>query len=108
MELVLDYTRHPGPARGPAGQLLACFQTFLGHELPNRLVPVQGYARLLAEQDGAADEEGRLLAGRIAELTRKADTLARRLAEIGRLMREPAFGPACNLEEVAAEVVVEA
>src|SRR5262245_24389486 len=103
MELVLDYTRTPGPGQEPVLQLLACFQAFLGHELPNQLVPVQGYARLLVEQHGAPlDEEGRLLLTRIADLTRQVDTRARRLADIGRLMREAARGPGGDLAEVAA------
>jgi signal transduction histidine kinase len=88
-------------------QLVACLQLFIGHELPNTLVPCQGFARLLGEQADRLDEEGRLLLGRLTDLTQKADRWAKRLADIGRLLRTSGWGPAVDLVEVAREAIAE-
>jgi signal transduction histidine kinase len=112
MELVLDYRASPDrPAdrveRERLEQLAACFQLFVGHELPNMLVSIQGFARLLAGSTARLDDESRLLLDRIAALTRKADLASRRLAEIGRILREPAGGEPIDLAELVREVLAE-
>jgi signal transduction histidine kinase len=114
MDLVLDFRRTPG-AEGAAAlevtqQLLACFQTALGHELPNQLVVIQGFARMLTE--GAAQtDEGRALLGRLADVARQVDETVRRLADLGRLCREVERGPLTGagvlLDEVAREAIAE-
>src|SRR5262245_16749296 len=113
MEIVFDYSRKDGPSAARreqerVDQLLACLQTYVGHELPNQLVPIQAFARLLLEQHAAQlDEEGRLLLDRLAFLTQQADTLARRLAEIGRLLRQPPWGRSLSLDDLVGEAMAE-
>jgi signal transduction histidine kinase len=114
MQCVLDFTR--ASARGDdralecqrLEHLLAGYQAFLGHDLANQLVAVQAFARLLQEQlvDGL-DDEGHILLGRLAALARRADQHARRLADIGRLLREPPSGPSLPFAEVCAEAIAE-
>ena len=103
MDLVFDYTTTAAQASGPGPsaearrlwELTAAYQQFVGHELANQLVPLQAFARLLLEHHGnQLDEDGRHLLGRMADLTQRADRHARQLAEVGRLLREPAWGPA--------------
>jgi signal transduction histidine kinase len=88
-------------------RLLAGYQQFLGHDLCNQLVPIHAYAKMLREQCGGLDAEARTLLTRLTDLTRKADQQARRLAEIGRLLREPAWGPPLPLAPAIAEAVAE-
>jgi signal transduction histidine kinase len=122
MELLLDF-RRPGTADRAsvaleqAQALLACNQFVLGHELPNRLVVIQAFSRLLMEQYGPAlDDEGRTMLERVATSAQRVDELARRLADIGRLCREldaeappETAGPRLRtaLAEVAREAVAE-
>ena len=112
MELAVDF----GPSRERSAsrvererleQLLGCLQLFVGHELPGVLVPCQAFARLLREEAGGLDEESRLLLDRLAALTQKADRWARRLAELGRLLRASAWGPLVDLSELAREAIAE-
>jgi signal transduction histidine kinase len=93
--------------RGRLEQLVAGYHQFLAHDLANQLVPIQGFARLLAEQVGGADPEARALLTRLADLTRRVDQQARRFAEFGRLLREPPGGPPVALADVVAEAVAE-
>jgi signal transduction histidine kinase len=89
-------------------QLLATYQAFLGHDLANQLVAIQAFARLLQGQIGATlDEENAAILSRLAELTYRTDQNARRLAEVGRLMREPIFAEPVALDELVREVVAE-
>jgi signal transduction histidine kinase len=88
-------------------QLVAGYHQFLAHDLANQLVPIQGFARLLVEQLGEAEPEARLLLNRLADLTRRVDQRARRFAEFGRVLREPAAGSSINLADVVAESVAE-
>jgi signal transduction histidine kinase len=114
VEIVFDFTRQDEPGRASREQerleqLLGCFQTWIGHELPNQLVPIQAFARLLLESwGGRLDEEGREILDRLAALARKADALARRLAEVGRLLREPPWGVDLPLGDLVREAVAEA
>jgi len=116
MELVFDWTddnpSRPGEVADwecrRLSDLLGGFQGFVGHELPNQLVPIQAFARLLLEQHASQlDEEARLLLTRLAALTQRADQQARGLEEIGRLPREPAWGPPVSLTDVVREAVAE-
>jgi signal transduction histidine kinase len=88
-------------------RLLALFQKALGHELPNRLIAVQGLARLLELEEGERlGAEGRDYLGRLAAAAEEAHGLVAALAEVVRLGRAPAG--AVDLAEVAAEAVAEA
>jgi signal transduction histidine kinase len=111
MELVFDYATNaaaPAPEQERMARFIACMQAYVGHELPNQLVAVQAFARLLLEHHAAAlDEEGRMLLQRLASVAQRADNLARRLAEIGRLLREPAWGPALPAREIVHEAIAE-
>jgi signal transduction histidine kinase len=113
MDVLFDYDRTGIPERyARAGessdQLLACYQQALGHELPNLLVSLQGLARLLAEEQGTRlDPEGRALVDRLAELARRADTLARTTAAVGRACRQSGeYGPV-SLTDAAREALAE-
>jgi signal transduction histidine kinase len=113
MERVFDYTTNTSAGSAQEqermARFIACLQTYIGHELPNQLVAMQAFARLLLEQNaGALDEEGRMMLGRIATMAQKADMLARRLAEIGRLLREPPWGMPLPADEVVREAIAEA
>jgi signal transduction histidine kinase len=102
MHLVFD-----PPPSGHLPGLVACQQAFIGHELPNHLIALQGFARLLA--DGSLDaEESQLIASRLASLSRRTDEAARRLADIGRDLREPAWGLPVSPTAVALDAAAEA
>ncbi len=94
----------PEGGHAPAVSLLACYQEALGHELPNRLVSLQGLARLLEEGEGQQlGPEGREHLGRLADLARRTDRLVRALADIGRLCRDARSGGPTVPEEAARE-----
>src|SRR5262245_61089861 len=119
MERVLDYTvapAEPGSPAGPAGDclqrecrrlehLLAGYQAYLGHDLANQLVAIQGFARHLESLSVDLDPDAPLLLGRLADVTRRADLCSRRLAEIGRVLRDPPHGAPVALLDVAWEAV---
>jgi signal transduction histidine kinase len=112
MEIVLDYRRSGSAVLlEQMGALLGAYQFALGHELPNRLVVMQAFARMLSEQHGAAlDDEGRALLQRLATSAQRAHEQALRLAEIGRLCREietEEGRPQTALGEVVREAVAE-
>src|SRR5262245_45613534 len=102
MHIVLD-----APQAGHLPGLVACQHAFLGHELPNQLVALQGLARLLGE-DGLPPEEAQPLAKRLAVLTRRVDIVSRRLADIGRALAEPAWGLPTSVVAAAKEAAPEA
>jgi light-regulated signal transduction histidine kinase (bacteriophytochrome) len=80
-------------------------QRFLGHNLPNHLVTIQGLARLvLQDQPNRLDEEGRLHLNRLADNASQVSELVRGLADLGQLVLEP--GPPQTLD--LAEEVLEA
>src|SRR5262245_56570962 len=115
MELAFDYTLGDSTGRSPADielrrleELVAAYQAFTGHELANQLVPLQGFARLLLLSAPASlDPESLDILARMATLTRQIEALARRMADLGRLLREPPFGPRLAISEVAREAVAE-
>jgi signal transduction histidine kinase len=113
MQIVFNYTRKDNCSSSQreqerVNQQMACLQAYIGHELPNQLVPIQAFARLLLEDSSSAlDEEGRTMLERLAALTEKADRLARRLAEINRLLREPPWGLPLSLDELVREAIAE-
>jgi signal transduction histidine kinase len=112
MERVFDYTINAAAGSAPEQERMArfidCVQTYIGHELPNQLVAMQAFSRLLLEEHAAAlDEEGRMMLGRLAATAQRAHVLARRLAEIGRLLREPPWGVPLSADEVAREAIAE-
>jgi signal transduction histidine kinase len=112
MEIALDFLRPCGadparPALEHAERLLACFQTALGHELPNRLVALQGLARMLQMEEGIGAEARQLLES-LAAQARRADELVRALAAVGRLRREARAGGPADPAEVVVEAAVEA
>jgi signal transduction histidine kinase len=113
MEIVFDYTSKDFAASadqesGRVARFVACMQTYIGHELPNQLVAIQAFARMLLEHHGSAlDEEARMMLARMASLTQRTDAVARRLAEVGRLLRDSAWGLPLSLDEVVREAIAE-
>src|SRR4051794_22693881 len=107
MGLSLDFRASQDRERQRLEALVGCMQTFVAHELPNALVGLQGIAQLLLNQ-GDCGEESRPLLERLAALAQKADRTSRRVAEIGRLLREPPCGPPVGLTEVVREAAAEA
>src|SRR5579883_2424404 len=113
MEVLFDYDPAAGPGpdareRERTDQLLACFQQALGHELPNILVSLQGLARLLAAEQGAAlDAEGRALVDRLADLARRADALSRATAAVGKACRDAEAPSPVALTDAAREALAE-
>jgi signal transduction histidine kinase len=113
MDVLFDYdpSGNLGPdarARESADQLLACYQQALGHELPNLLVSVQGLARLLAAEQGSRlDQDARALLNRLAELARRADSVARATAAVGRTCRDTTPPMAVSLTEAVREALAE-
>ena len=91
-----------------AGRLLACFQQALGHDLPNKLVALQGLARFLGEElDGRLDDDSRASLERLGALARQIDEQVRALAEVGRTCCRPGPATPVDLAELWVEVGVE-
>ncbi len=89
--------------------LLGAFQQALGHELPNRLVAIQGLARLLlVDQGDRLDSSARDILERIADVAQETDRTVRGLAEVGRLERNPGPTEIVSLNEIVIEAVAEA
>jgi K+-sensing histidine kinase KdpD len=88
------------------GRLLACFQQALGHDLPNKLVALQGIASLL-EQEATSDigAEARDCLKRVIDLTRQVHAEVNALADIGRACRTPGSLVPVNLEDVWTEAL---
>src|SRR5262249_52410211 len=81
-------------------------QQALGHDLPNQMVSLQGLARVLAmELESSAAPEVRDLANRMANLARQADERMRRVAALGRLLRQEEQPQLLDLRELAREAV---
>jgi two-component system sensor histidine kinase SenX3 len=89
--------------------LLAAFQRALGHELPNRLIAIQGLARLLlVDQGDRLDNTARDILERIADVAQETDRTVRGLAEVGRLERDPGPTEVVSLSDIVVEAVAEA
>ena len=102
MAFTLDFRSPNDRERRRLEDFASCLQTFTGHELPNVLVALQGLARLLL-REGDVGPDSRPLLERLAALAQSADTTSRRLAEVGRLLREDPFGPPVDLRDELAE-----
>lgn len=101
MHLVID-----APPGGHLPDLVACQQAFIGHELPNHFVALQGLARLLAQGNLQAGEAEHF-AQRIAALARRVDGVTRRLGDLGRTLAEPAWGLPLAIGPAALEAAAE-
>lgn len=98
----------PASPASPVERLLACFQQVLGHDLPNKLVALQGLARLL-EQDlaGKVDDDARASLERLAGLTRQIHEQVAALADVGRTCRRADAPVTVAVADVWAEVRAE-
>lgn len=74
------------PTRDEAtDRLLAALQKALGHELPNRLIAIQGFAQLLdLEEAERLSPDGRDYLRRLSAATQRASALIKGLAELVR------------------------
>jgi signal transduction histidine kinase len=85
-------------------RLLAAYQQALGHELPNRLVAIQGLIQLLQiEENAKLSLEGREVLEQLAVSSRGAHELVRALAEVGQVVRAARATVPIPLEDVARE-----
>jgi len=113
MNLFFDFSAPAGadPCRRAleqAQRLLGCFHKAVVNELPNKLVAIQGLARLLTEDEGRRlSEEARGHLARLAALTQSADGVVRALAAVERLSGGPAPAERISLAEVVREAAVE-
>jgi signal transduction histidine kinase len=108
---LMDAPRHDDrPQQTPqvGDALLACFQRALGHELPSRLVALQGLLRVLEmEVPDDLNPEAREYLTRAADLARRAHALMRELADLGRATRNPPGGQPIRVGEAAREAIAE-
>src|SRR5712691_8274059 len=86
-------------------RLFACYQQALGHDLPNKLVALQGLARLLDQElggqlSGVAAE----CLQRVVGLTRQVHEQISALAELGRACRQTTLAGPSDLKTVWDEV----
>ncbi len=96
-------------ARHERDTLLACFQHFLGHDLPNCFVGAQGLARLvLATLETEPVEKLRALLEQLADLVRLTDEEVRHLAALGRLIQNPGPPTPVDLGELCREAAAAA
>lgn len=115
MVWMLDYTERGAHRTEDAAdltsqrlsRLVGALQVFVGHDLPNQLVAIQGLARLIEQSGEELGGEGRDLLNRLAALAQQANARTRRVAEVGRLLREPAWGEPLALDDAVAEAVAQ-
>jgi signal transduction histidine kinase len=89
-------------------RLLACYQQALGHDLPNKLVALQGLARLFGEElAGQLSGESREWLERILGLTREIDTQVRALADVGRACKQMGLATTIDLASLWTEIGAE-
>jgi signal transduction histidine kinase len=95
------------PARAPAiaQRLLACYQQVLGHDLPNKLVALQGFAQVLErELPGEIGDEARDCLNRLIAISREVHVHISALADVGRACRKvEALTPVC-LDDLWPEI----
>lgn len=99
------FSGSPDPEAERLRDLLATYQRFVGHDLLNQLVSVQAYTRMLLESDSLADEDSRQVLHRLAQIGQRLGEQSRRLTDVGRLLREPPWGPPVPLEDPASEAI---
>jgi signal transduction histidine kinase len=93
---------------GRLDRLLACLQAALGHELPNRLVALQGLLRAVeADAGDRLDSEQREFLGRAAGVARRTHLLVEELARLVRDARETPAPAECDLDDVVRETAAE-
>jgi two-component system OmpR family sensor kinase len=86
--------------------LLGGYQAALGHELPNRLLGIEGLAQLvLADEAERLSPGGRDLLERLADLAGRTHRMVRSVAEVGRLDRDPGPLEPLPLTEMVSEAV---
>jgi signal transduction histidine kinase len=108
VEISFDSQAEPGGRADQQERLLSCFQTALGHELPNKLLGLQGYAaELVTSLKGHPDLSLREMAGQLADLADRLHSQVHALAELGRLLREPGLAETVPLEEAGQEAAAE-
>src|SRR6266849_10400467 len=91
----------PGRSRE---RLLAAYQQALGHELPNRLVAIQGLVQLLQlEEADNLGAGGRAYLHQLAGLSRRAHEMVRALAEVGQAVRAAQSSAPTDVADVARE-----
>ena len=89
---------------GPKDRLLAAYQQALGHELPNRLVAIQGLVQMLQlEEADKLGAEGREYLDQLAGLSRRAHEFVRALAEVGQTVRAALSAEPAEIADVARE-----
>ena len=98
----------PARALVRAERLLACFQQALGHDLPNRLVVIQGLARQVQiEATASLDAETRAGLDHLVQSTQYVLDFVKALAEVGRACRRKEAPVEVDLAELWQEVVAE-
>lgn len=91
-----------------AERLLASYQQALGHDLPNRLVAIQGLLQLTQIEAGAQlPATIRDYLNRLAASAQRMSADIRALAELGRAYRERQPVESLSLKDVAEEVAAE-
>lgn len=92
----------------PTERLLALYQQALGHDLPNKLVALQGIARLVGEVPSAGiDPETIHCLERLAILSRQIHGQISALADVGRSLRRGGPVTTLALDELWNEVTRE-
>jgi signal transduction histidine kinase len=90
-------------------RLLALLQKALGHELPNRLLAIQGLAQLLTiEEAERLSADGKDYIARLAAAAQRAHALVKTLADIVHVGRPEPTAQPTSVAEVVREAVAEA
>ncbi len=89
-------------------RLLTALQKALGHELPNRLLAIQGLTRLLDMEHGSSlDGDGKEYMQRLAAAAQRTHVLIKALADLIRLVRSAELPEVLSLPEALREAVAE-
>jgi signal transduction histidine kinase len=89
-------------------RLLFVLQKALGHELPNRLIAIQGFAQLLGlEESDRFGLDGKEYLQRLSAATQRAATLVKGLAELVRSVRATEVAERFSLSEAWREAAAE-
>jgi signal transduction histidine kinase len=88
--------------------LLALYQQALGHDLPNKLVALQGFAKLIdQEAKDRLDEDSRYCLERLSIVARQMHGQLAALADVGRTLRRGGPVSALALQDVWRELTAE-